>query len=233
MGITLVRNQIDYEPIGAGRYKWSIHYEDQDFLDLRVARAQEMADTNLDVGEYRITASTLGGTAHISTSIATMASYKALANANAIPNYKNAINVTRDGAQGTDIVVPQLKVTIHYRQPRTVLTDAYFRLLEEMTGTVNIADFKGRPAGEVLFLGINGSQGTKSDPTIEYEFLRLPNVQNQDIGDIVGVAKRGHDFLWVQFEESYDSAAKIMKKIPKFVFVEQVYPYSDFAALGI
>lgn len=233
LGDTLERSRVSYRPIGVAKYEISLEYTDQNASQIKASRALEVADTNLDIGEYRVSFSTLGGSAHISTSIATMASYSAPTNPNAIPNYKQAIRVDKDGVQGCDVVVPQLKITIHYRQPKSVITDAYLRTLELMTGTVNQYEFKGRPAGEVLFMGINGSQGTKSDPTIEYEFMRLPNLQNQTIGDIVGVAKRGHDYLWVQFEDTHDTAAKVIKKVPKFVYVEQVYPYSDFAALGI
>jgi hypothetical protein len=229
----LYRNSISYKPRGVSKFELTVEYIDKDQSQIRSARSQEVADTNLDIGEYRVSFSTMGGTAHITTSLATMAQYKASTNPNAIPSYKQAIRVDKDGVQGCDVVVPQCKFSIHYRQPRSIITDAYQRTLENMTGTVNESEFKGRPAGEVLFLGANGSQGTKSDPVVEYEFVRLPNLQDQVIGDITGVAKRGHDYLWVQFEDTYDSAAKVIKKVPKFVYVEQVYPYSDFSALGI
>lgn len=233
LGTALYRNSISYKPRGPSKWELTVEYIDQDQSSIKSARAQEVSDTNLDVGEYRYSFSTLGGSAHITTSLTTLFGYKSATNPNAIPNYKQAIRVDKDGVQGCDVIVPQFKFTIHYRQPRAVITEAYQRTLEELTGTVNLAEFKGRPMGEVLFLGANGSQGTKSDPTIEYEFMRLPNLQNQTIGDIVGVAKRGHDYLWVLFEDTYDSAAKVMKKVPKFVYVEQVYPYADFSALGI
>jgi len=232
-GVTLVRNELTYDPAGFNRYELKLKYVDQVALDIRIASAQESTDRQLDIGESRTSFSTTGGTARICTSVATMASYKTLMNFDAIPNYKQAINVTDGDVQGIDIVVPAMRWTHSYRQPHAVITQQYVKTLEVMTGTVNNATFKGRAAGEVLFMGCNGSQGTASDPTIEYEFLRLPNVTDQTIGDIVGVAKRGHDYLWVVFEETVDELAKHKTKIPKYVFIEQVYPYSDFAALGI
>lgn len=232
--VTLVRNELTYEPAGFNRYELKLRYVDKVALDVRIAAAQETTDRQLDIGESRTSFSTTGGTARICTSLATLASYKRFDSAATIPNFKQAINVSGDNdVQGVDIVVPAMRWTYSYRQPHGIITQPYVQLLEIMTGTCNNATFKGRAAGEVLFMGCNGSQGTVSDPTIDYEFLRLPNMQNQTIGDIVGIAKRGHDYLWVLFEETVEDAAKTTTKVPKFVYVEQVYPYTDFAALGI
>ena len=85
----------------------------------------------------------------------------------------------------------------------------------------------------MLFLGGNGQQGIHSDPTWDYEFVRLPNITGQTIGEILSVAKKGHEYLWVLFEEEADPAAKAVVKRPKAVYVERVYQTASFSALGI
>jgi hypothetical protein len=230
--ITLYRTQINYEPRGFEKYKLEIEYVDAEV----VLQIQRLAETHLDAGESRVTFSTTGGTARITTSLETVSSYKQAGDANPIPDFGQSIGVTREGdVQGVDIVVPALKLQISYRQPYATITDAYVRTLELMTGTVNNASWKGRAAGEVLFMGADGVQGTAVDPELTYQFLRLPNISGQTIGDIVNVAKKGHEYLWVIFEDRIPGggAAPFIPKKPKYVKVERVYPTTDFSALGI
>jgi hypothetical protein len=51
------------------------------------------------------------------------------------------------------------------------------------------------------------------------------------IGSITGIEKRGHDYLWVRYEDSVSSNALI--KLPKAVYVDRVYRDGNFANLGI
>jgi hypothetical protein len=236
--ISLIRSDTRYKPQrgkqgGCDFWDVTVDWEDPQAVD---DKAQ------LDVGDYKFSVSTTGGTARITTSLKTVMAYNALGSAsnpldaalNAIPWFEQAIGVTRDGdVQGVDIVVPACKFSIEYRQPKAVITAGYVRTVEVLTGTCNNAIFFGRAAGEVLFMGGDGSQGIKSDPTWRYDFVRMPNLSGQRIGDILNVAKRGHDYLWVLFEETLDPAAKYVTKRPKAVYVEQVYQSTGFSALGI
>lgn len=223
--ITLYRSDARYRPLSADGQKWDItmEWEDPQELDNK---------SQLDVGDYKFSVSTTGGTARITSSLATVSSYAPPAKT--APNFKQAIGVTKEGdVQGVDIVVPACKFSITYRQPKATITDAYVRTVELLTGTVNNASFYSRAAGEVLFMGGNGSQGINSDPTWSYEFVRLPNLTGQTIGDILSVAKKGHEYLWVLFEERLDGTANHVTKIPKAVYVERVYQSTSFASLGI
>jgi hypothetical protein len=56
-------------------------------------------------------------------------------------------------------------------------------------------------------------------------------VTNQTVGSITGISKKGHEYLWVRYEDSIDSNALLKK--PKAVYVNSVYRESDFSALGI
>lgn len=234
-GITLVRSEVRYKPLNNKGDVWDIHcdYEDPAEVD---------AKSQLDTGDYKFSVSTTGGTARITTSLETVKGYNLGGSATpgagfalaGIPDFRQAIGVTREGdVQGVDIVVPACRFTIEYRQPKATITDAYVRTCEALTGTVNNATFFSRAAGEVLFMGADGSQGIKSDPTWSYTFVRLPNTSGQTIGDILNVAKKGHEYLWVLFKDEIDTPAEYVVKKPMCVYIERVYPLTSFASLGI
>lgn len=52
-------------------------------------------------------------------------------------------------------------------------------------------------------------------------------------GDITGINKKGWEYLWVRYADAEDTSAKVLVKEPIAAYVEQVYPYGNFAGLGI
>jgi hypothetical protein len=56
-------------------------------------------------------------------------------------------------------------------------------------------------------------------------------VTEQTIGDITGIVKNGHEYLWVRYEDAV-STNELVKK-PKFVYVNKVYRDGNFSGLGI
>lgn len=114
-----------------------------------------------------------------------------------------------------------------------LVTAAYKATLFYLTGTVNNGPFRGFAAGEVSFLGASGSKRGQDDWEISYRFAASPNVLGLVVGDITGIAKRGWEYLWVRYQDVEDTAAKVLVKRPVAVYVEQVYPYGNFAGLGI
>jgi hypothetical protein len=56
-------------------------------------------------------------------------------------------------------------------------------------------------------------------------------VTEQTIGDITGIEKKGHEYLWVRYEDAV-SSNELVKK-PKFVYVNKVYRDGNFSGLGI
>ena len=112
-------------------------------------------------------------------------------------------------------------------------TGTYKLTLFGLTGKVNNAAFRGFAAGEVLFLGAQGSKTGTGDWSISYRFAASPNVANLTVGDITVTEKRGWDYLWVSYADSKDDTAKRLVKKPVAAYVEQVYGYADFSLLGI
>jgi hypothetical protein len=168
---------------------------------------------------------------------------------NAAPTQKGAIGVDGNSVQGVDIVVPALQWTETYDVPAIYVSTNYIKSIASLTGTVNDAPFRGFPAGEVLFIGATGSQEwneAKGDGpwNLSFKFVQSPNAgpntsgQNPtdtlpqiSIGDITGISKKGHEYLWVRYEDNVESNALI--KRPRFVYVNSVYRQENFGRLGI
>jgi hypothetical protein len=173
---------------------------------------------------------TTGGTQHL-----TQAYAESRFGAGA-PDQKKAIGVDSNGVNGVDVVVPQLQWQESYDVPNAYVTSAWIRGVAGVTGTTNNASFRGFEAGEVLFVGCSGSQEWDDQKgrgpwSLSFRFVASKNVTGETIGDITGVAKKGHEYLWVRYEDAVDSSTLLKK--PKAVYVNQVYRPADFSALGI
>ena len=163
------------------------------------------------------------------------------------PSMYGAINVDDRGVNGVDIVVPQLTWTESYDVPSSYVTSAYIRAVHLLTGTVNLAAFRGFLKNEVLFLGMTGQQewdAQRGDGpfSLSYRFSATPNRGNEAfgaslppeaIGDIAAYNKYGHDFLWVKYASQDDQNNNIVIRKPLFVYVNKVYPDGDFSKIGI
>jgi len=152
------------------------------------------------------------------------------------PMMNGAIGVDSNGVNGVDIVCPQLQWQEQYDVPNVYVTTAYIKGIAATTGTVNNAAFRGFAKGEVLFLGCSGSQEWDDQKgrgpwSLTYRFAASSNVTNKTVGDITGIDKKGHEYLWVRYEDAVSSNSLIKK--PKFVYVDKVYMDGDFSLLGI
>ncbi len=215
-GLTFIaRDSISIEPVG-------------DNLWDGVARYSNAApQTNDSV----FTFDTGGGTQHITQSLQTVGAYAPPGQTP--PNFKGAIGVTTDSVEGVDITVPVYQFSeTHYIDDQLV-TPAYKATLFALTGRVNVGPFKGFAQGECLFLGAAGSKRGSGDWEINFRFAASPNVSGLSVGDIVGISKKGWEYLWVRYADAEDAAAKALVKKPIAAYVEQVYPYGDLALLGI
>jgi hypothetical protein len=151
-------------------------------------------------------------------------------------NMSGAIGVDSNGVNGVDVVTPQLQWQESYDVPNGYVTSAWIRSVAGVTGTTNNAAFRGFEAGEVLFVGCSGSQEWDDQKgrgpwSLSFRFVASKNVTGKKIGDISGIAKKGHEYLWVRYEDAVES--NVLMKKPKAVYVNRVYKDSDFSALGI
>lgn len=162
---------------------------------------------------------------------------------NQAPFAEYAIGMSADDVAGVDIVVPQLTWTETYDVPSEYVTSQYIKTVAELTGTINLAAFRTFKPGEVLFLGGSGTHEWDDERgngpwSLSYRFCASPNAGGQNgtvpavqIGPISGIEKRGHDYLWVRYEDSITDNTLLKK--PKHVYVNKVYRDGDFSKLGI
>lgn len=219
--VTLWREEIDWDQLGNETWEVHVKYVSPEAYDNRQKPAS---------GDYTFSFSTTGGTARLTTAKAEVNKYPAAA-----PASKNALGAAGQSDVGVDVVVPALKFTVSYTHPQATITNAMVKTWEELTGTVNDDTFWTRAAGEVLYLGAEGKEGTKADPLVSHNFLRMPNVSGLTLGDVVGIAKKGHEYLWVRFEEDAAGAGanKVLRKKPLHVYVMRIYDEADFSSIGI
>lgn len=212
-GGTLYRKSVSVDPDGWAQYIVTVTYGK---LDPR----------SVPVGSSTFSFDSSGATINIKAAKAHIATYDS-SGVVAGDFHKGAINVKADGdVEGVEIVIPALKLTYTFNHPAGIVTESFARLIASVTGMTNDATFRGFAAGELLFAGASGSDGTDADASVSYSFVASSNVTDLSIGDITGIAKAGHDYAWVSFSDEIDDGAAMRQ--PKQVHVEAVYDSFNF-----
>lgn len=217
---------------------YTLSYLGDDAWQLKATYIKEGAEDDQQQDPLRRTRSfdTGGGTSHM-----TQAEVESKYPNNA-PGMNKAIGVDGDSVAGVDVVTPALTWTETYDVPAHYVTADYIKTIGKLTGTVNNAAFRTFDAGEVLFVGASGSQEWDSQKgdgpwSLSYKFVQSSNAGSNatlpaiTVGDITGIEKKGHEYLWVRYEDNV--ADNTLLKKPKAVYVNRVYRQADFSQLGI
>lgn len=175
------------------------------------------------VGEYRFAFSTTGGTVTVRQAKEHIAVFPA-----GKPNNGGAIDVQNGEAQGTEIVIPACKLTYTFRHPLGFVNELLAVKLARLTGKTNSAVWHGFKAGECLFLGATGSDGSSSEAEVQYEVAASEEMTSATIGAITGVSKKGWEVAWSSFIDDVDGGAPVRKV--DYISIERVYDSFDFAA---
>lgn len=185
----------------------------------------------LEVDEYRLSIDSSGGSIRMTTSLATT-SYAPPAKT--APDFNSAIDVAEGSPRGIDRVIPASKLTVTYRLSRPADPIAFSAVCAELTGSVNDAELLGHDAGELLFLGATGDFGTEIDPQLQFTWASSKNA-DLTIGTIADIAKKGHEYLWILYEEEKIGAgdATFVVTKPKAVYIEKIYELKDHSLLGL
>ena len=208
------------------------------------AEATYLAWPLLDVGVQTLTMSTTGGTQHILYSRATVGAYPSGA-----PSYNQAIGVSgnfmRMAVQGVDVIVPVCNFKVRY----VMGTKPDFTSLVKNTGCTNMGPvtFTDTRSGEhifcdtreCLFRGAEVPEPRRQDGAVEVigDFSAMPNRTGISIGsgtnEISNITKAGWEYMWIMSIPDMigTSPNERLGPVPKFVYVEQVYPEVDFTEL--
>lgn len=206
---------------------------------VRVEYSDDSKSDRSDVSDgpkFTSTFSTGGGTQHIETSISTPGAFW---DTSIYPNgrpYPGCIEPDIDGnPRGLDIPAPMFKFSETHIFRSSKVSTSFKCALAYATRCMNSRPFRGFAPGEVLFLGVSGSQdGAEDDSswTLTYDFA-VQKGQNQiKIGSITVPTKFGWDYLWKFIESRSNSEGVVFKKVTG-VFVERIYTPIDFSGLGI
>lgn len=207
-----VLESLDAEPQGGGVWKGHARY----------VQFEDGSEYTFDTG---------GGTAKITQSLTTIASYAPPGFT--APDFQGAIGVTEDRVEGVDISSPVFTFSETHEFDDSTVTGAYKIVLFNLTGRVNNASFKGFAAGECQFLGASGSKRPNALWSITFRFSASPNITGMTIGDITGIDKLGWDYLWIRYADYEDASAFALVKRPVAVYVERVLYEGDFTNLLI
>jgi len=230
----LYRSKVDARPRGNNYWDVTIAYEsipaDEAVGEQEPGEGPQAAESPGDEQALGsgYSFSTLGGTTHITQSLATIS--KTTVAPFVAPDFKQAIGVTLESVEGCDIVTPNCEFSRDVR--RNGVTLKYWRILRDLTGTTNSAKFYGHEIGEVLYLGCEGKYQSGEGWSLTHRFAVNKNRVNIVISDEITVpAKKGWEYLWVDYVGGGDQGRKIRK--PRTAVVERVYDSSNFALLEI
>lgn len=187
-----------------------------------------------EVGDFSWSFDTTGGTKHVTQALEHIQSYVP-GGATAV-DHNGAIGVNENGdVEGVDVPDRAFKWTENHK---LLLADngwEFTDIIDQLTGTVNDATFRGKAAGTVVFGGGTGGQSLKDplilDLTVRFEYSLA--VTGRTVGTIAAVAKGGWEYLWVEYETTDGGAAKRPAKKPRQVNVDRVHEEGDFSLLGI
>jgi hypothetical protein len=180
------------------------------------------------VGTYRLNYDTTGGTLRVTHSKAMRAKYWNAAYPE--PPETRAIGKQPDGSvDGADIVIPALKLTWTFRHPLGAMPLSRIKQLARFTGYTNNDTWMTFEPGELLYLGSTGSQGSDTEADVAYNFAASQNATGLTIGSIAGIAKKGHDYLDVQWCD--EVVGGVDTKDAKYAYTHRVYDETSFQTL--
>lgn len=222
----------------------SLTYKGSGFWDATLHYGKQLP---LLPGLTTFQARTSGKTIHREQSLATVHWYDALGeDLNTTPDFQQLIGVDlqNQSVAGVDVTAPSFDFTVNRKFLATELPNNYLTMLKSATGTVNVSPvnflWKGQvlyfDIGELLFQGANITDAGQQPQTgiemieVNAEFSGSDTDTNLTVANITGIQKVGWEYLWVLRQTQVDAAANSLVLVPRAVYIEQVYEYSDFAA---
>lgn len=216
----LIRRRFSFEPMSNTAWKVKVSYDSAKRLQVNEFEYEfDIGTTNTKITQSKKTESIYRAPQGNQLSTA--------------PNYRGAINVQDGRVNGADVAIPTYQWHETYIFPANVITESYKNTLYNLTATKNNAFFRGKAAGEVLFMGARGRLRNEDEFSLQFSFVASPNVTNLDVNGML-ITKKGHDFVWFQYADQPDTGNLVsVVKRPVFAYVEKVYEDGDFSLLGI
>lgn len=138
------------------------------------------------------------------------------------------INWNGQTADGIDVVGPRLSITIRKRMQGGIITLPYIRTVVGLTGKTNNAAYFGFAAGELLFLGADGSMVPGGDTELTFNFAAAPNVASATINGETVTDIGGHDYI-----HTFVLPGSLGVPDVKGIYKARIYDSGNFADLRI
>src|SRR5579864_7489108 len=244
----MVRDKMTWKTVGGGVWNCEIDYK-----PVPQGPKQGNKTSPGDPVWPSVTIDFSAQTRHVTQSLNTLSKTAKMGDARPIPDYKNAIGVSRTSDKtisvaGCDIPVPHLTWTETWAFSAVYFTWQYVRQTCKLIGRVNQYSFRGFPAGEVMFLGghaeprgigavlplsnagIDFSEdgvGTLAGAfNVSFVFAQSPNVTDYvPAPGFPGITKTGWQYLWADYED-VPAAGNLLVQ-PRVFYVEEVGPDTD------
>ena len=205
------------------RQDLAIDWQGPDIAYIRVPYTERKQEN----GTFRLSFDTTGGTLLMKCAKEHIATYPP----SGTYNHGGAINVHGDEVEGTEVIGPALKITVHFAHPAGIITLPQIKFLARITGRTNSDNFLTFAPGEALFLGATGSEGSDAPTEIAYQFAMSENLNSAIIAGINVAQKKGWDIVWFEFEKEVREGKRV--KLPQYIHVDRVYESVPLAlALG-
>ncbi len=200
-------------------------------------------DRNRPTGSKKLTINSGTTSQNVKTSLATVGEYAAawLTAGGAdpdMPDFDNAVNVDESKAvAGVDINIGVYSFTLTEYRATASVTEAYLDSLDALKTKTNVGTYVATDgkitrtfaAGTLLYLGYTLGERSEDDYEIVHNFEASPNVTGFSVGDIPGIAKKGHEYLWIVFQDRlFDDN---VNKVPWYAKVEKMYDTGNFSVL--
>lgn len=158
--------------------------------------------------------------------------------------FKSAINQQHSDAMPEGMAVNKAIVTITAKTviSANVASNQWFKDRLDQVWTLNQSEWRSLPARSVAFTGLEGSLRSDGNWDITYSFEYRPDNPGQtfETNDSDGTPKSittpstgGWDYVWASWDKYTVDDDKTRRVINSVSVVQDVYPTSDFDALGM
>lgn len=147
----------------------------------------------------------------------------------AVPNYRQAIGVTKDRVEGTDKFVPKFEFSITVKTYPVDLP--FLRTVRSTVAKTNTAPWKGFDIGEVLYMGMTGQCEPNNFWTLTHKFAVGENLKNVPITPELGIDKGAWEYLWCTYQQTVLNGVAL--QVPRAAYVEQMYYSADLNLLRL
>ncbi len=146
-----------------------------------------------------------------------------------VPNYQQAIGVTKDSVAGTDIFAPKFEFSITVKTYPVTLD--FIRTLRNASAKTNASPWKGFAAGELLYLGVTGQAQPNDFWTLTHKFAAGENKTDIPVSPGIRVDKKAWEYLWCVYQFATSNSNVV--QVPQAAYVEKVYNETNFDLLRL